>query len=132
MKTINVLLVMLLAITLSSAGCKREDKAGKGGNAVLKITPKHHNLDITDCVVYIKYNTSTPPSETAEGYDEQMAVVIEDGKPVATFSGLKNGKYYIYGYGFDADISQNVKGGIPYEITSQSTININVPVTEGD
>ncbi len=132
MKTINVLLVMLLALTLSAASCTRQDKAGKGGNAILKITPRHHDNPISDCVVYIKYNTSTPPSETAEGYDEQMAVVIEDGKPVATFTGLKNGKYYIYGYGFDADISQNVKGGIPYEITSQSTININVPVTEGD
>lgn len=121
---------MLLAIVLGSAGCTRQDKAGKGGNAVLKITPKHHSLDITDCTVYIKYNTSTPPSETTAGYDEQMTVVMEDGKPVATFSGLKNGKYYIYGYGFDADISKDVKGGIPYEVTTQSTISINVPVTE--
>ena len=130
MKTINVLLVMLLAIILGSAGCKREDKAGKGGNAVLKITPRHHNNPISDCVVYLKYNSSTPPSETTEGYDEQMPVVMENGTPVATFSGLKNGKYYIYGYGFDNDIAQNVKGGIPYEVTTQGTIPINVPVTE--
>jgi hypothetical protein len=122
----------LLLFTLSSASCKRQDKGGKGGEATLKVTPQHHGKNINDCVIYLKYDKSTPPSATTEGYDENVAVAMEGGKPVATFTKLKKGKYYIYGYGYDPDISQNVKGGVPYEITSETVISVNVPVTEGD
>lgn len=130
MKAIHLVASALLMVTLGAASCQREDKAGKGGEATLKITPQHHGLNIEQCVIYLKYNSSTPPSETTEGYDENVAVTMEDGKPVATFTKLKKGKYYVFGYGYDPSISKDVKGGIPYEITSETALSINVPVTE--
>lgn len=132
MKAIHIAASALLMLTLGAASCSREDKAGKGGEATLKVTPQHHGNNIEQCVIYLKYNASTPPSATTEGYDENIAVAMEDGKPVATFTKLKKGKYYIYGYGYDPTISQDVKGGIPFEITSETVIATNVPVTEGD
>lgn len=127
-----MLAAIALAAGLLAGGCQREEKGGKGGNAVLKVTPQHHGVDMSDCVIYLKYASQTPPSETTDGYDENVACVMENGKPTATFTGLRNGKYYIYGYGYDPAVAQNVKGGIPYEIKSQGTIPINIPVTEGD
>jgi hypothetical protein len=133
MRTVNILLVLVLMLGISSLSCtKRKEKGGKGGAAILKVTPQHHSKDIEECTIYLKYDASTPPSDNTAGYDEVVVCVQEAGKPVATFTGLKNGKYYIFGSGYDPDVAQNVKGGIPYEITQQSTLNINVPVTEGD
>lgn len=130
MKAIHIAASALLMIALGAASCQRQDKAGKGGEATLKVTPQHHGNNIEQCVIYLKYNSSTPPSETTEGYDEQASVAMEDGKPVATFTKLRKGKYYIYGLGYDPSISKDVKGGIPYQITTETALTINVPVTE--
>lgn len=134
MRTTLSLLVLLSAITLSVLSCKRPDDniGGKGGKATLKVTPQHHGNNIADCTIYIKYNSQTPPSDTTVGYDESAVCVMEDGIPVATFTALKKGNYYILGYGWDPAVSQNVKGGIPFTINEESIIKINVPVTEGD
>lgn len=133
MRTLHIFLAMLLMISLTAFSCgKRKDKGGKGGAATLKVSPKHHNAYIQDCTIYLKYDSSIPPSDTTTGYDESVVCVMEGGIPVATFTGLRNGKYYIYGYGYDPAVTQNVKGGIPYSITAQSTVSVNVPVTEGD
>ena len=134
MRTSLSLLVLVSAITLSVFSCKRPDDniGGKGGKATLKVTPQHHGNNIDSCTIYIKYNSQTPPSATTDGYDESMVCIMEGGNPVATFTELKKGRYYIYGYGWDPAVSQNVKGGIPFTISEESTISINVPVTEGD
>jgi hypothetical protein len=133
MRALHVSVALLLVLSLTAFSCtKRKDKGGKGGAATLKASPKHHSAYIYDCTIYLKYDSSVPPSDSTTGYDEQVAVTVEDGKPVATFTGLKNGKYYLYGYGYDTSIAQNVKGGIPFEITDQGTTTVNVPVTEGD
>ena len=133
MRTIHILLVLVLMSGVSSFSCtKRKDKAGKGGAAILKVTPQHHSKNIEQCTIYLKYESSVPPSDNTAGYDESAVCVVEGGKPVATFTGLRNGKYYIFGSGYDPDIAMAVKGCIPYEITQQATLSINVPVTEGD
>jgi hypothetical protein len=133
MRARHVVLFILLAVALTSFSCsKRKDKAGKGGNATLRVTPQHHGQDVADCTVYLKYDSSVPPSDSTQGYDESVVCVMENGKPVAVFTSLRNGKYYIFGYGYDPAVAQNVKGGIPYEITQQNTVSVNVPVTEGD
>ena len=52
-------------------------------------------------------------------------------KPVAIFTSLKKGNYYIYGKGWDKEIEKDVVGGIPYTIKDDNKVlNINVPVTE--
>lgn len=130
MRGIVNIAVVLLASASIFACCRPDDTevAGKGGNATLKVTPQHHSKDIPNCKIQIKYNTQELPSS----FDEAVMTVDENGRPVATFSGLKKGNYYIYGSGYDSSIGQDVVGGIPYTITEENTQNITVPVTEGD
>lgn len=112
------------------SSCNRSDDngpiGGKGGAATISATPQHHSKNIDSCIIYIKYNAS----EASTTYDDSAKCVQVGGKPVATFTGLKNGKYYLYGKGYDPSILQNVKGGVPYEITTQTQISLFVPVTE--
>ena len=131
MKTLKTLTVMaLLALT---ASCKREENdntAGKGGNALLRCVPKHHNVskNILNGKIFIKYNAQDAPAS----FDDSASCIMTDGQPMATFSGLKAGKYYLYGNGFDTSINQGVKGGLPYTISSETTLDVTIPVTEGD
>jgi hypothetical protein len=115
---------------LAVAACNRKDEetdvAGKGGNAVLKVVPKHHDDEIDSCKVYIKYNTL----DVASSYDDSASVIQVNGAPVATFSGLKKGKYYLYGKGWDASISKEVKGGLPQTIAEDKTYELTLPVSE--
>lgn len=122
--------VGLLAMT---ASCKdREEKkevniGGKGGSTTLEATPKHHSKNIDSCTIYIKYNTKELPTT----FDDSAKCVLRNGVPVATFTGLKKGDYYLYGKGWDPSIVENVKGGIPYTINDDNkTIPVTVPVTE--
>ena len=122
--------VLLSSALLLSCNTKEDDPvaelAGKGGNATLKVTPKHHSAEIDSCTIYIKYNSS----DVAASYDDSAKVVQENSSPVATFPSLKKGAYYLYGKGWDTSINEAVKGGLPYTITEQTTISVIVPVTE--
>jgi hypothetical protein len=112
------------------AACKKDPIAGKGGNAVLKITPRHHGNNIDSCTVYIKYNTKDLPADAK--YDDSAKCAPVDGKPVATFSNLKKGDYYLYGSGWDPSIAEGVLGGTPYTISEEISQSYNLSVTEGD
>lgn len=130
---------MLLLIAVTAFACKRIDKptetppsentAGKGGNASIEITSRHHGNNIDSVTVYIKYNSS----DAGSVYDDSAKAVHDiDGKPVASFGSLKKGKYYLYGRGWDTTISNNVVGGIPLSITEDRKYEISLSVTEGD
>ena len=132
-KLLNTVIIALMSIAI--LGCNRKDDepmAGKGGNATLKARPVHHTKGIDSSWVYIKYNASDAPSS----YDDSVKTVMENGAAVATFTGLKKGKYYLLGRGYDPDVPVdpgvwfNAKGGIPVEITADSTYNLILPVTE--
>jgi|SRR5690606_34181696 len=120
------------ALLIFTTSCKdREEKdevniGGKGGDATIEATPQHHSLNIDSCTIYIKYNTKELPST----FDDSAKCVMKGGKPVATFTNLKKGDYYLYGKGWDPSIIENVKGGIPYTIKEETTIPVIVPVTE--
>lgn len=134
MKKILALFPVLLLVTVIA--CRKDDNnpepSGKGGNATLQATPQHHGKNIDSCTIYIKYNTSDAPADGK--YDDSAVCVPLGGKPVATFTQLKKGPYYLFGKGWDPSISQGVVGGTPYTIadTTVTTYTINVPVTEGD
>ena len=119
-----------LIFCIAAISCNNDDDAapagGKGGIAVLKITPRHHSAEIDSCTVYIKYNSSN----VSATYDDSAVCVQEAGLPVATFSGLKTGNYYLYGKGWDPAIAENVKGGLPYTINTQTTLILSLPVSE--
>jgi hypothetical protein len=131
MKPLQLIILMVL---LTSAACSKKDDnnnvAGKGGNATLNIFPQHHTLakNIINCKVYVKYNTLDAPSDGK--YDDSTSCINTDSLVKATLSQLKNGKYYLYAYGFDTSISQNIKGGLGYTITQQATQTVLLPVSE--
>jgi hypothetical protein len=133
----KLLALIPVAALLVIASCRKDDNnpstpSGKGGNATIQATPQHHGKNIDSCTVYIKYNTSDAP---ADGKYDDSAVCLQIGnKPVATFTQLKKGPYYLYGRGWDTSISQTVVGGIPYNVpdTIVNAYPVNVPVTEGD
>ncbi len=104
------------------------DIGGSGGSAAIKITIKHHTKIIDSATVYIKYNTLDASSK----YDDSVRCKLNDGKPLAIFSGLKKGNYYLYGVGWDPNITNTVVGGVPYTVKEETTYDINLPVTEGD
>lgn len=127
----NLLLSLPLIAILASCGGDDDNKkvtpeGGKGGNAELRITPKHHQKTIDTCMVYIKYNATDMPS----GYDDSARCMIIGSDTVAVFSGLKKGKYYLYGKGYDDGIFQTVDGGAPYEITTETVQSLNLFITE--
>lgn len=126
----GIALLSVSAMLLFTA-CERDEKdpvpvGGKGGNATLKVTPQHHGDNIDSCTIYLKYNAQDKPS----AYDEEVKCVMENGKPVAIFTNLHKGNYYVFGRGWDPGIEQEVEGGIPYTITEEATKEITVPVTE--
>lgn len=130
MKTIKFSHILLLA-TVILFSCNRKDNnqtAGKGGAAVLRIVPKHHGIytNIINAKMYIKYNAQDLPSS----YDDSANCNSLSGQPTAIFNGLKGGNYYLYCQGFDTSIKQNVKGGMPYTIANEVTIDLSLPVTE--
>ena len=125
---------MLLAaagLILLAAACKNKDDdpiGGKGGNAILRVTSRHHTRTIDSITVYIKYNAANLPTS----FDDSAVAVKTATDTTAVFTGLKTGTYYLYGKGWDRSINDTVVGGIPYTITAENDIRIFVPVTEGD
>jgi hypothetical protein len=99
---------------------------GQGGGATVNVTPQHHSVNINDCKVYVRYNAS----EKAAKYDDSALCKLVNGKPVATFKGLRKGNYYFYGVGYDPNIAQKVTGGLPYTVASEKVWDIMLPVTE--
>jgi hypothetical protein len=127
------LIVSILSFSaFSCSSCDRDNNknevavAGKGGKAVLNITARHHSRNIDSCKVYIKYNASDKPLT----YDDSVWCKKVGDKPVGTFEGLKKGKYYLYGRGWDFDIDEAVDGGAPYELKEEAVLNYNLAVTE--
>jgi hypothetical protein len=136
-RIMNKCVVLLAGLLFLAAGCKGTDPdpivtpiGGKGGNATLHITPRHHGRQIDSCTVYIKYNATDKPSD--DHYDDSAQCVQVSGLPVATFSGLKKGNYYLYGYGWDPTLSppQHVKGGYAYPVTSETDQTTDLAVSE--
>jgi hypothetical protein len=120
----------LLALTAPACRDKETDQAGKGGKARLLVTPQHHGVNIDSCMVYIRYKSSDAPGDGR--YDDSARCAPVNGKPVATFSELRKGNYYLYGRGWDPQISETVEGGIPYTIPDETEASypLTLPVTE--
>ncbi len=120
---------LLSVLLLLQSGCKKKTSAGFGGNATFKLVAKHHGAVIDSVTFYVKFNASDAPANDV--YDtNQKGVTTSPGSTSATISGLKKGDYYIYAKGWDPSISSEVKGGLPYTITSEDSQDVIVAVTE--
>lgn len=113
---------------LLNTSCGRRNKAGFGGNANITFHAYHHSLPIDSFTVYLKFNTLDAPADN--DYDTQQASVKVAGNGVATLKGLKKGDYYVFAKGWDPSIQKEVKGGMPYSITSETDLSADVAVTE--
>lgn len=126
-------LFFALTIIVLATGCKHDEpviSSGKGGMAAVDVYPQHHEVasNLINFKVYVKYNTQDAPTNGV--YDDSLACTNANSLISCSFTGLKNGKYYFYGSGYDTSIKQNVKGGSPYIITEQKEQNFNLPVSE--
>lgn len=119
----TIVAVCCCVTVLMGAGCKKSNSAnkngalsgGKGGSASLTVTPEHHEQFVDSCIVYIKYATNDAPTDGV--YDDSVACVKIDTTPVAIFTNLQAGSYYLLAEGYHAGYTPPyVKGGLPHAI----------------
>jgi hypothetical protein len=130
MKKLVPVLFVLIACLGATEGCRQNNPGpsagGRGGKATLTVTPEHHGQFVDSCTIYIKYATSDAPANGI--YDDSARCILADTTPVATFTQLTAGSYYIYGAGYHAGyVPPNVKGGLPVTISKEDTVNIYLP-----
>lgn len=123
----NKYAILLGGLICLATSCNKTDDPP---TATLHITPRHHGRQIDSCMVYIKYNAINPPADGR--YDDSAKCIRVDSLPVATISGLKKGNYYLYGYGWDPQLTppQHVKGGQSYPIQEATTQIVDLAVSE--
>ena len=125
-------------LLLAVAGCKKDDDpvlppasvGGKGGSGTLRVTPRHHGKQIDSCTVFIKYNAVDKPANGV--YDDSVKCIKSGGIPVATFTSLKKGNYYLFGYGWDPELSPpaHVRGGYAYPLSVENDQSVELAVSE--
>ena len=132
MKFLWSIVFVFAAILFAADGCKKPGSnnisgGGKGGSAVIRVTPEFANFLIDTCTVYIKYGTNDAPANGI--YDDSAVCVLADTTPVATFPGLTIGLYYFYGVGYHSTGGHppNLKGGVPYTIQKEDTAVLYLP-----
>ena len=115
--------LMLAGLLCLAAGCNKGDDED---TFTLRVTPRHHGRAIDSCTVYLKRDAVNAPANGI--YDDSAKCVPVDGVPVATFSGLKEGNHYIYGLGWDPQLTppQPVQGGFAVPLTSDQHIDLGV------
>ena len=137
MKKIISKLIVLSIVFFSIASCEKDDgcDGGTGGKNSLKVYLKHHSKIIPPQsnypdTLFIKYGSSDLPGTALSDFDNSV-VNSDTSVDFLTVPNLKCGDYYLYGVGWDAAISQRVKGGVPVTIPdNDAEVTVNVPVTE--
>lgn len=119
-------IIGFLAAAALFTSCQRENEVlepvvlpagGKGGKAVLNITPQHHKKNINDGKVYIKYAATTMPGMNE--FDDSGTISFALGRPAVVFDELTQGDYYIYATGIDYDLEAGkdmVMGGAHFRV----------------
>ena len=130
MKPLAYISFILASGTLMAASCTKGSPnitgGGKGGTATIVVTPEHHGEFVDSCKVYIKYGTNDAPANGV--YDDSIACVLADTTPVAVFTGLTTGLYYVYGQGYHSTYTPPyIKGGVPVTVQVQDTNVVYLP-----
>lgn len=123
MKTKIIIAIVSIAL-FAITSCKKE---GMGGKSTVKGYVKHHSVFIGNATVYIKYGAKEFPGADVSAYDTSVPA---DANGYYEIKNLQKGDYYIYGVGYDPNISENVYGGVPIKLRSKETIEANLPVVE--
>lgn len=135
------LLILPLSIALCT-GCGDDEKdqsdncpEGRTGSLKLVANMIHHTRPIKGCTVYVKYGATEFPGDDPARYD--YSVQAANDTSIAIIDSLNCGDYYIYAVGVDSlldPVNWICKGGIPFRtsLKNDTTINLNVFITEGD
>jgi len=129
MKNISKL-IALSFLLFSIVSCEKDDgcDGGTGGKNSLKVYLKHHSKIIPP---QSNYPDTLFIKGTALSDFDNYVVNSDTSVDFLTVPNLKCGDYYLYGVGWDAAISQRVKGGVPVTIPdNDAEVTVNVPVTE--
>lgn len=117
----STLLLSVLSVSLYACKDKNDPTpvtppsvGGKGGMATLRVISNNTGNDIDTGMAYIKYDAQVVPANNA--YDDSAKIKYVDGTPMAIFTELKDGNYYVFAKGWDLKRSQNVLGGLDYNI----------------
>ncbi len=103
--------------------------AGTGGSTTIVAFPKHHGNSTTPIFAYVKFNVQNLPGLDSSNYD--LILYADSTEDHIEIENLKPGKYFIYEVAYDSNISDTVKGGIPYTLTQSSgEVLLDIPVTE--
>ena len=128
-----IFILIIISPSLIASSCHKHSSCvtsggGVGGTGTLSVTPTHSGIYIDSCMVYIKYGTLDAPTNGV--YDDSQACHLPAGDtvPVAVFTNLKAGIYYLYGVGYHATYSPpGVKGAIPYTLCSEQAASLYLP-----
>lgn len=122
--TYNIVGVLLASALLISCTRKNDvitpptpPTGGKGGLITLQVTPQHYNKDLNTAKVYIKYGAKTMPA--MDSFDDSSKVDFTSGRPIAKFTSLTQGDYYLYAEGKDYDLKpgmEDVYGGAYFHV----------------
>ena len=131
MKTLFFKRIIIIFTITTVVACK---KPGTGGEATLVVSLKHHGNTIKSSAnyldtVYIKFNATQLPG--MKGSDFDTFFVGETRADHVHCKGLKAGKYFLYGSGYDSLMMRRVTGGMAIKIKysdrkTETSINLNV------
>ncbi len=119
---ISLLFVTLLSVV---AGCKRNSGGvikggGKGGSETIRATAEHSGTQLDTAIVYIKYASLDAPADSI--YDDSLVCTVVNDTPVAVFSGLTTGNYFLMAKGVHKSICPSVAlGGKPFTAATEKS-----------
>ncbi len=132
----STLLTAVVSIALFA--CKDDNKptpstppavGGKGGLATMRVIADANGIKVDSGKVYIKYDAVVIPANNQ--YDDSAKIIKVDGIPMAIFTELKEGNYFLYIKGWDIIRSQTIWGNMAYTLPASAKtglVYVTVPV----
>lgn len=126
----NFKTILFTCILLAFFACdSKEDEVPELPDGQISGFVMHHQVEIPDAVVYIKYGATEFPGINPEDYDAQTIAGPSDA--YFEFTNLGKGPHYLFSRGTDDACTCEVIGGIPVSLSSDSeSIETIIPVTE--
>ncbi len=129
-------LLKLLIIIIFIGAYSSCTKPGIGGTTTVVCFLKHHSMliindSIVPSIVYVKFGATELPADPTNNYDAKFIGTI--GEDHVHVIELKPGQYFLYGVGWDPDISNTVMGGLGIKVRTKDKtkeIDMDIPVTE--
>lgn len=124
----NLLIATFVLLILALPACK---KNSDGGDAEVHAKITNNGTPINNAHVYIKFGTTTQPSDPTTNYDLMAHGESTDNH--VHIEGLRPGDYYLYATGTNTATGKAVKGGTSVSIAwkeRKDMIDADVEVSE--